>query len=100
MADSNLDRIRQLILTQEYELSVHVADRIIAGEFDELGIESAILKGSITRRQHDELKQSIDGYKYVISGPDRYGLAFQTVGKIIEYHDGRTYFLISAYKER
>jgi hypothetical protein len=93
-----LEKIRRLIQSRDWIAGCHVQNYLDDGEFDENDIEVSICNGTITRVQRDELGEAIDGKKYIITGLDKYGLALETCGKIIEWTDGHQYFLITAYK--
>jgi len=96
-ASEPLEYIRRLVLTGHYFLSDHVKDDLASGEYWLEDIEVSITHGSIRQRQTDEMKQAVDGWKYIIAGPGVAGSTFETVGKVIEWLDGQVYFLITAY---
>lgn len=86
-----------LVVAQHYTLSEHVEHDLASAEYSRHDIELSIMRGSIRQRQADEMKQAVDGWKYIITGPGVAGSAFETVGKVIEWFDGQVYFLITAY---
>jgi len=96
-ASNPLEYIKRLIRSGDCEFSDHTYDDLANGEYSTRDIEASILGGSIRRIEKDEEGQSVGGRKYVITGPNSAGMAFETVGKIIEWADGRKYFLITAY---
>lgn len=98
--DARLERIQLLVLKGQWELSSHVLDYIQDGEFELRDVEGAILTGSITESQKDEVEVAVDGRKYTILGSDHCGLPFETVGKIVEGAKGNEYFVITAYQRR
>jgi hypothetical protein len=61
-------------------------------------VEHSILNAARITSQPDEKGAAVDGRKHTILGPDRAGLAFETVGKIMEGFEGEEYFIISAYE--
>ena len=64
-----LDDIKMLILKGEYEISSKVGDLIGEGYFELTDVEQCILTATeIYKRERDEYKQSVDGFKYVIKG--------------------------------
>ena len=96
-ASDPLEYIQRLICSGEYMLSEHTQEGLASGEYSRADIESSVLPGSIRRSAKDEEGQSVGGRKYVITGPSSAGMAFETVGKVIESGDGRKYFFITAY---
>lgn len=89
--------IQKLVRCCNYELSERVFNKIAEGDFSREDIENSIFCGNIRKREKDEKKVAKDGYKYTICGPGVNGLAFETVGKLIDRIDGETYFIITAY---
>jgi hypothetical protein len=100
VSDVTLNKIQVLVQKQQYELSSHVRDSLAEGDFDIEDIEYSILYGTIVIRQRDEIKVAIDGKKYVIAGPTKSGLPFETVGKVIHGYEEQVYFIITAYQRR
>lgn len=94
-----LDDIQALIRREEYEISSKVADLVEVGCLDLADIENCILTATrIYKRERDELKQSVDGLKYVIIGPDTSGRLFYTTGKVLTDYVGRFFFVITAHQ--
>ncbi len=94
-----LQHIKKLITEGEYEISSKVGGLIEEGYFELADIESCILTATeIYKRERDELKQSVDGYKYVIIGRDTSGLRFYSTGKMMIDYVGRYYFVITAHQ--
>jgi hypothetical protein len=61
-------------------------------------IQSALLTATrIYKKECDEEGDAVDGFKYTIIGRACGGLPIYTCGKIIEWIDGKTYFLITAH---
>ena len=89
--------IQKLIKCDNYSLSKRVYQKLEDGEFAHQDIVSSILSGSIRKVEKDEIRSSIDGKKYVITGKSLSGLSFDTVGKFILGIDGDEYFIITAY---
>jgi hypothetical protein len=98
--ESPLDTIRSLVRSERWLLAVHVQEDLEVGAYEVCDLERSICTGTITKIERDELCEAIDRKKYVISGVDQYGLAFETCGKIVDWIEGHTYFFITAYKER
>ena len=95
----DLKQIKALIEATSYATSDHVDEGLDAGYFDLEDIEQAILSaGRIHKRERDERRESVDGYKYTIIGRNRAGNAFYTCGKVKRDYQGRYYFLITAHK--
>lgn len=93
-----LGKIRGLVRSGRYDLTIHVLEKIQEGEFDLDDLEYSVINGNISKNQNDELKQSKDGRKYVILGPTPIGMSFESVGKIMEADDGEEYIFITAYR--
>ena len=89
--------IQKLVRCFNYDLSDEVFNKIAEGDFSYEDIENSIFCGNIRKREKDEKGVAKDGYKYIICGPGVNGLAFETVGKLIDWIDGETYFIITAY---
>ena len=100
MPDDPLAAIQLLIARDAYDIGEHVEMALALGKYELCDIETAILHGRIRRTKRDKLGGAVDGNVYVIRGPDHSGLAFDTVGKIVEGLDGQAYFLITAYALR
>lgn len=98
MSRSTLDRIQRLVLLRRVRLSEHALIALQAGEFDMDSVEYSILNAARITSQADEKSAAVDGKKHTVLGPDRAGLAFETVGKIMEGFEGEEYFIISAYE--
>ena len=94
-----LDDIKDLIARKEYEISSKVRGLIEEGFYDERDLENCILAARrIHRRERDELRQAVDGMKYVIIGLDTQGQRFYTAGKIMKDYTGRFFFFITAHQ--
>ncbi len=65
MYDAELKRMRDLIRTRRYVMTLHAEDEMDADGLTIFDIESVILTGQITERQRD--RQS-DEWKYLVSG--------------------------------
>lgn len=95
-ASNPLMWIQKLVRCSDYLLSGHAREGVEDGEFSMLDIEKSIICGRIIKTENDETDEAIDGKKYVICGLAVDGLAFNTVGKLVEWIDGETYFIITA----
>ena len=93
-----LSEIRGLAARNELLLSGHALAAVESGELEVDDIQIALATATaIHKRERDEEGDAIDGYKYTIIGKGCGGLPIYTCGKIIEWIDGRTYFLITAH---
>ena len=90
--------IRELVLCGDYKFSQHLQQKIGDGEFSFEDIENCIAHGLLQRWEKDEKGGAIDGKKYIIVGPCKGGLGFDTVGKIIKTNDGEAYYFNTAYR--
>jgi hypothetical protein len=78
MYDAELKRMRDLIRTRRYVMTLHAEDEMDADGLTVFDIESVILTGQITERQRD--RQS-DEWKYLVSGQALVGAAVTVVVK-------------------
>jgi hypothetical protein len=63
-------------------------------------IDSAILNGCVKKKERDELKQSLDGWKYTFLGPDVSGYEFYCCGKLMRTGKGDVFLVITAHDAR
>jgi hypothetical protein len=95
-----LSEIRGLAARNELLLSDKALAFVQAGDLDLDDIRFALMTATrIYKKERDEKRAAVDGYKYTIIGKACSGLPIYTCGKIIEWLDGRTYFLITAHPE-
>lgn len=93
-----LNDIKTLIGRKQYLISSKVEDLIEDGYFSEADLEHCIFTATrVYKRERDELKQAVDGMKYVIIGRDTHGHLFYTAGKVVRSYTGRSYFFITAH---
>lgn len=97
MSNPKLRVIKDLVLANKFSLSGHVREAVETGEFDEDAIKHSILNAQQISSRKDEKRTALDGRKYVLTGPDRAGLSFRTVGKIQEAFEGKDYLIIAAF---
>ena len=85
MYDRLLKRMRELIRTRQYIMSLHAEDEMEADGLSIYDVESAILTGKITERQKDRASAE---WKYLVSGDSLAGDAvtvavkFSPTGKL------------------
>jgi hypothetical protein len=92
-----LETIRSLMRDDRFDLGPHVYGRIAENDCSLDDIVSAVLTGVITRCEKDEKEESVDGKKYTILGMESNGRPLETVGKVVQYDDGKKYFVITCY---
>jgi hypothetical protein len=96
-----LAEIRGFAARNDLLLSGHALASVELGELDVDDIQFALLTATaIYKRERDEKGDAVDGYKYTIIGRACGGLPIYTCGKIVEWLDGRTYFLITAHPHK
>jgi len=78
MHDAELKRMRELIRTRRYVMTLHAEDEMDADALTIFDVESVILTGQITERQHD---RQPDAWKYLVSGQALDGAAVTVVTK-------------------
>jgi hypothetical protein len=65
MFDRILKRMRELVRTRQYVMTLHAEDEMNSDGLTIYDIESVVLTGQITERQRD---RASDEWKYVVSG--------------------------------
>ena len=76
MPRSRIERIREKIRRQLYDMSAHAMEEMAEDELDIEDVEQAILNGRIARIEKDDFR----GTKYVVEGTATDG--FTTVGSV------------------
>ena len=91
--------IQSLIRRREYRSSAKVNESISDGFFTTEDLECCIETATeIFKKERDEKRRSVDGFKYTIIGFDRRGFRFYTAGKVMRDFTGRFYFFITAHE--
>lgn len=62
---SNIQNIRQFVLSRDYYLSSHAEEEMLDDDLDRRDVKNAILKGRINRK----FTRDIRGTRYQIEGP-------------------------------
>ena len=91
MPRSRLERIRDCIRRRHYDMSAHAMEEMAEDFLDVLDVEEAVLSGSISRMEKDDLR----GTKYVVVG-----LAADKrtpVGVVGRFVDGERFLMITVY---
>ena len=78
MFDAELQRMRTLIRTRRYVMTLHAEEEMDADDLTVFDIESAILTGRVTECQRD---RQPDEWKYLVSGQALDGTAVIVVCK-------------------
>ncbi len=78
MYDAELKRMREMIRTLRYVMTLHAEDEMDADGLTIFDVESVILTGQITERQRD--RQS-DEWKYLVNGQALSGAVVTVVVK-------------------
>jgi hypothetical protein len=65
MCDAELKRVRELIRTRRYVMTLHAEEEMDADDLTIFDIESVILTGQLTERQRD---RQPDEWKNLVSG--------------------------------
>ncbi len=89
--------IRQLVKSGDYDYTEKVRELIEDGWFCEEDIEKCIETGELSKKQKDEVGNSIDCKKYTILGRDCAGAHFYCAGKIMKGEEGKLFFIITAH---
>ena len=91
--------IKNLIESRDYEITQKIKAFIDDGFFEREDLECCVLSATrVYKRERDEQKQAVDGFKYTIVGWDTSGFRFYTVGKVLQDYTGRYYFFITAHQ--
>ena len=93
MARATIARIRDLIRTLAYSVSVHAADELDDDNLSILDLEAIVLSGAIIEHQRDRVSRET---KYVIRGPTLAGEVAECIVKIGP--TGRL-FVITVYRD-
>jgi len=92
-----LPLIRELVGARSWDFSLHVYERLDAGDYTEADLQRCALTGTIHKREKDEYGEAVDGNKYTIVGQAVAGYPFYVVGKILRGEEGQYFFLITAH---
>jgi len=86
-----IDRIRQKILLQQYDMTIHAVEEMAEDDLDIFDIEEAVLNGRVVRRS----KKDPRGMKYTIEGfaLDRE----RVVGVVGRFHGIDRFLIITVY---
>lgn len=78
MFDRVLKRVRELIRTRQYVVTLHADDEMLADGLTVYDVESVVLTGQIVERQKDRVSSE---WKYVVGGQSLAGDATRVVVK-------------------
>ena len=88
MAQMSIVRLRHLIRTLSYVVSVHAADELEDDKLSILDLENIVLTGQVSERQRDRASREV---KYVVQGATVAGCAAEVVLKV--GHSGKLYVI-------
>ncbi|BAY27245.1 hypothetical protein NIES2100_70680 [Calothrix sp. NIES-2100] len=92
MPPSDIDRIREKIRLQQYDMSAHAMEEMAEDMLTILDVEEAVLNGQVIRVEKDDPR----GTKYVVVGT---ALAQQTpVGVVGRFASTGRYLIITVYE--
>jgi hypothetical protein len=92
MPRSNIERIREMIRRQQYDMSAHAMEEMVEDGLDIEDVEQAILNGRIAGIEKDDLR----GTKYVVEGIGADGLTL--VGNVGRFTGQGRYLIITVYE--
>ena len=92
MAQATINRLRDLIRSLNYAVSIHAAEKLDDDNLTILDLENIILTGAIVERQRDRLTREV---KYVVRGHTLSDIPVETVVKIAP--EGNL-FVITVYR--
>ncbi len=78
MFDRILKRMRELVRTRQYVMTVHAEDEMSADGLGVYDVESVVLTGRITERQKDRASKE---WKYLVGGQSLAGDSMTVVAK-------------------
>ena len=92
MPRNDLDRIREKIRLQQYDMSAHAMEEMAEDFLTILDVEEAVLSGRVVRVEKDDLR----GSKYVVVGTalDRH----TPVGVVGRFASSGRYLIITVYE--
>ena len=87
-----LERIREAVRTQRYDITKHAVDEMAEDGLDIVDLETAILNGRITKTERDDVR----GVRYTIQGVAADGVT--PVGSAGRFTETGRYLIITAYE--
>ena len=93
MYDAELKRMRELIRTRRYVMTLHAEEEMDADGLTIFDAESTILTGQVTERQRDRLP---DEWKYLVTGQSLTGA---TVTVVTRFSPTGTLVFITMFRE-
>jgi hypothetical protein len=87
-----LDRIRETVRTQCYDVTKHAVDEMAEDGLDIVDLETAILNGRITKTERDDVR----GVRYTIQGVGADGIT--PVGSAGRFTETARYLIITTYE--
>jgi len=88
VAQTSIARLRHLVRTLAYAVSIHAADELEDDDLNILDLENIVLAGQIVERQRHRGTREV---KYVVRGATLSGLTAEAVVKVGP--NGRLYFI-------
>ena len=92
MAQATINRLRDLIRSLNYAVSIHAAEELDDDNLTVLDLENIILTGAIIERQRDRQTREV---KYIVRGNTLSDVSAETVVKLAP--DGNL-FVITVYR--
>lgn len=86
-----LERIREAVRTQRYDVTKHAIDEMAEDGLDIVDLETAILNGRITKTEKDDLR----GTRYTVHGVASDGVT--PVGSAGRFTETGRYLIITTY---
>ena len=93
MYDRVLNRMREVVRSREYVMTVHAEDEMDSDGLTIYDVESVVLTGRITQRQKD---RTSGGWKYLISGRS---IADDSVTVVTRFGPTDKLVLITVFRE-
>jgi hypothetical protein len=87
-----LERIRDAIRSQRYDVTKHAVDEMAEDGLDVVDVETAIMNGSITKTERDDPR----GTRYTVVGVAADGVT--RVGSAGRFTETSRYLIITAYE--
>lgn len=89
--------IKQLVQQELLAFSGKASEALRGGRFSLDDLIHSFLNGAVVKKERDETRRA--RYKYTITGSALDGCMVYSCGKIIDYEDGKRYFIITFHEE-
>lgn len=92
MAQATINRLRDLIRSLNYAVSIHATEELDDDDLSIFDLENIILTGAIVERQRDRKTREV---KYIVRG---YTLSDASAEAVVKITPDRTLFVLTVYR--